>query len=150
MTVGLLLDCDEQVANHLFSAYNQPQFKYDRAIGIVKDNSLVGTVLFHYWNGSNVEISYYGKGTMTAGIIRYLAKFAIKSFNPARLTVMTSKRNRRFIRSLQRLGFKLEGAQRRYYGSDDTNRNVGVRFVMFRERLAELAGLMDEESTKCS
>lgn len=149
MSVGLLMDCDEQVANHLYTLYNQPKYKYDRALGLVKDGTLVGTVLFTNWNGSNIEVSYYGKNTMTAGIIRALAQFGIKHFNPSRATVITSKRNKRFMKALQRLGFRLEGTQRCYYGHEDTNRNTGVRFVMFRDRINELAGL-SQGTTQCS
>src|SRR5271170_6237073 len=127
MSIGVLIGSDDQVAQHFLLPRGQTFFKFDRAVGLIKDGKLVGTVLFHGWNGANVEISYYGVHTMTAGIIRFLARFAINEFKPSRLTAITSKRNKRFIRSLQRLGFKLEGAQRCYYGADDCNRNTGVR-----------------------
>lgn len=151
MTVGLLVDCDEQVAQHFSASYGVPLFKYDRALGLIRDGKLVGTVLFSNWNGYHVELSYYGKKTMTAGVIRALAQYGIKHFNPSRATVITSKRNKRFIRALMRIGFKLEGVQRRYYGADDTNRNAGVRFVMFRDRIEEIAGVTPSEgTTQCS
>lgn len=150
MSVGLLLDSDDLVAQHLFNAYQQPHYKYDRALGIIRDGDLIGTVLLHNWNGHNVEISYYGKSTMTAGIIRFLAQFIVKTFDPARLTGVVNKRNKRYIRSLTRLGFRLEGTQRCYYGKEDCNRNTGVRLVMFRARIDELARSRAEGTQKCS
>lgn len=147
MPTGLLFDCDVAVADWLFRTYNQPQFKYDRALGLMEDGNIIGAVMFHNWNGANVEVSYYGKNTMRVGVIRMIARFIIHVFDPSRLTVMTSKRNRHYIRSLQKFGFKLEGTQKRYYGKRDTIRNVGVRFVMFRDQIDSVAKL---EITKIS
>lgn len=141
MSTGLLFDCDETVAQHLFTSYGWKPFKYDRAVGLISNGKLQGAVLFHCYNGSNVELSYYGNATMTSGVVRTIARFIIHTFNPSRLTVLTSKRNKRFIRSFQRLGFKLEGTQQRYYGARDCNRNTAVRFVMFRERIDVIARL---------
>ena len=148
MSIGLLVGSDELVAAHFLQPRGQEFFKYDRALGIVKDGELVGSVLFHGWNGANLELSYYGKGTVTAGLFRWIACFIMQEFNPARLTVVTSKRNRRLIRSLQRLGFKIEGVQRCYYGEPDCNRTAGLRFVAFKEKIAAVARIGDTEDTK--
>lgn len=139
MSTGLLFDCDVQVAQYLFTSYGWPPFKYEHAIGLLVDGQLQGSIILHGYNGSNLELSYYGKGTMTAGVVRTIARYIIFTFNPSRLTVMTSKRNKRYIRSFQRLGFRLEGTQHRYYGQRECNRNTAVRFVMFRERIEAIA-----------
>lgn len=142
MAAGLLFECDEAVANWLFEKYKWPRYKYDRAVGIIdKDSQLVGAVLFQNWNGNDVHISYYGHRTMSLGIIRCLARFTLLTFNPSRLTAVTSKRNRQFIRALQKIGFGIEGTQRCYYGPEDNRRNTGVRFVMFRAKMERLAKL---------
>jgi RimJ/RimL family protein N-acetyltransferase len=86
-----------------------------------------------------VEVSYYGKGTMTPGIIKCIARILISTFKVARVTVTVSRKNRRFMKALRKLGFGIEGVQRRFYGPIDSVRNTGVRLVMFRERLEELA-----------
>ena len=117
----------------------------DAAIGIVEpDGRLVGAGLYQNWNGSNLEGSYYGKKTLTPGIVRALIKGAL-AFDPSRLTVVTSKKNRKLIRALQRIGFCLEGAQHRYYGKRDCPRNTGVRLVMFRETMDRIAGIRDDQ-----
>lgn len=141
MSTGLLFDCDDQVVAYIQKNWNWNAFKYDRALGLIVNGVLKGAVLFHCYNGSNVELSYYGNGTMTAGIVRCLARFILTAFNPSRLTVLTSKRNKRYIRSFQKLGFRLEGIQRCYYGHRDCNRNAAVRFVMFRSRISDIANL---------
>ena len=43
MTVGLLVDCDELVAKHFLEPRGQTYFKYDKALGLIKDGVLVGT-----------------------------------------------------------------------------------------------------------
>ena len=138
MSNGLLFHNDELVAQYLFAKYHLIPMKYDQAVGILVEGDLSGAVLFHGWNGFNVELSYYGEWTMTPGIIRCLARILVSTFKVSRVTVTVSQRNRKFIRSLQKLGFALEGVQRRFYGSQDTRRTTGVRLVMFRERLEQL------------
>jgi len=143
---GLLLDHDEAVGAYLFASHEQSPMKFDRAIGLIsKEGKLAGAVLFHNWNGANVEISYYGANTMTPGVVRFLSRFVIAVFDPSRLSATVSKRNRSFIRSMQRLGFRMEGAQRCYYGKQDCIRNTGVKLVMFRSRLDELAGYAQQK-----
>lgn len=142
MKSGLLFDHDAAVAAILFSSYKQKEFKYDRCIGIIDPTGkITGAILLHDYNGNNVELSYYGEKTLSAGIVRCLAQFIVCTFDPSRLTVITSKRRKTLMRSLQRFGFKLEGTQRCYYGKKDIVKNVGVRFVMFREGLDKLAKL---------
>lgn len=137
---GLLLGDDACVAAWAFRTHQFRPTPFDSAVGIVDpDGRLVGAGLFQNYNGSNVEFSYYGRRTLTWGIVRGLFKIAM-AFDPSRLTVVTAKKNRKLIRALQRIGFRLEGAQRRYYGMRDCARNTGVRLVMFREEMDKIAG----------
>ena len=145
---GLLLGDDARVAAWAFRTYQFRPTPFDSAIGVVEpDGRLVGAGLFQNYNGANVEFSYYGRRTLTAGIIRALFRVAA-AFDPSRLTVVTAKKNRRLIRALQKIGFKLEGAQRRYYGTRDCARNTGVRLVMFREQIDAIAGAVPSRAAK--
>ena len=139
MTVGLLLHHDRQVAEYLFTNHVKPRMNYDAALGLLDDEVLVGGILLQSWNGFNVELSYYGLGTMTAGVIRCIAKILVSTLNPSRVTVTVNRKDRGMIRGLPKLGFVLEGTQRRFYGDQDIRRNTGVRFVLFREKLERLA-----------
>lgn len=142
MARGLLIGSDEAVADWLFTVYKLPRIRYDCALGVVDDQKvLVGAVMFHYWNGTNVELSYFGANTISPGIIRSLAKFTLFRFDPARLTVTISARRRQFLRAVQKIGFKPEGVQRCYYGKRDCRRNTAHRFVMFRDQIEKLARL---------
>lgn len=142
MPSGLLFGHDETVASWLFNSYGRAPLKYDKALGILSgEGVIIGAILFHGYNGANVELSYFGKGTMTLGIVRCLARFIIHEFDASRLTAVTSKKRRRLIKSFQKLGWRVEGTQRCYYGKLDNSRNTGVRFVMFREQIEKLAKL---------
>ena len=139
MSAGLLLYNDLLVAEYLFQEHVKPRMHFDNAIGIVEEGTLIGGILLQSWNGFNVELSYYGLGTMTAGVIRCIAKILVSTLNPSRVTVTVNRKDRGMIRGLPKLGFVLEGTQRRFYGDQDIRRNTGVRFVLFREKLERLA-----------
>jgi len=139
MSTGLLIGHDEAIWQWLSSKDNQVFERFYRCLGIIKNDVLSGAILFNGWHGANVELSYYGEKTMTLGIVRSICTYAITEFDVARLTCVTSKRNKRLMKSLQKLGFRLEGMQRCYYGKKDCNRNTGVRFVLFREGVERLA-----------
>jgi RimJ/RimL family protein N-acetyltransferase len=140
MPNGLLIGEDQLVANWMFDTFHVFRSHVDAAIGILSnEGKIVGAAVFQNFNGSNVELSYYGPKTLTLGIVRALAKATLAAFNANRVTVVTSQRNRIFMRGLVKMGFKLEGHQRCYYGREDTKRNNGVRFVMFRDTIDSLA-----------
>ena len=147
MSNGLLVGEDEIISNWAFSTFNIFKAPVNQAVGILnKDGKLVGAILFQNFNGVNIELSYYGPRTLSCGIIRAIARITVGCFNAARLTVVTSKRNKRLMQALLKIGFKLEGNQRCYYGHEDTPRNTGVRFAMFRPRLNELAEIKTENA----
>lgn len=141
MPNSLVIGDDDRIAAWVFQAYRINPFKYNRVYGVMsQDRILVGAIILHNFNGANLELSYYGTNTLSAGIVRALSRMALTEFNPSRCTLVISKRNKRLMRSLDRFGCKLEGVQRRYYGHIDMNRNTGVRFVLFKEQIEVLAG----------
>jgi hypothetical protein len=139
MTKGLLLDCDELVAGWAFATYNRFPMHVDRALGVVDNDQLVGAVLFTSYNSVNAELSYYGKNTVTVGIIRAVAKVALYELRLARCTVIVPKRPSFLLKKLTKFGFRYEGVQRRHYGPTDSARHTGCRFVVFREDMEKLA-----------
>lgn len=136
---GLLLDCDEQVAAWAFKTYNRFPQHVDRALGIVDNGELVGAALFTSYNSMNVELSYYGKNTVTPGIARALARFGLYELHLARCTVIVPKRPSFLMKKLVKFGFRYEGVQRRHYGPTDSPKHTGCRFVVFREDIEKLA-----------
>lgn len=148
MSIGLLFECDDAVANWQANLVGGLPCKYNKVVGLIDSSgALVGAVSFYNWNGANIELGYHGENTLRPGIVRCLARYAIATFDPARATVVTSKRNRRLIRSLQKIGWRLEGVSRCYYGKRDCNKNAGVRLVLFRDALDKLAGIQNAYDT---
>jgi len=138
VSLGLLIGEDELVSLWAFEKFKIFKMPVNMAIGVITpEGKIVGAALFQNFNGYNVELSYYGPKTLKLGIVRALFQTALFTFKATRLTVVTSQRNRAFMRGLQKIGFRLEGHQRCYYGVDDNKRNTGVRFVMFRKQLID-------------
>ncbi len=139
MTKGLLLDADEFVADWAFKTYGKVPIKIDRALGIIENNQIVGAALFHGYNSMNAELSYYGRGSVTVGIVRALARIALYELRLARCTVIVPKRPSYLLKKLPaKFGFRYEGVQRRYYGPTDSARHTGCRFVLFREDIEKM------------
>jgi RimJ/RimL family protein N-acetyltransferase len=140
VTLALLINEDSIVASWAYQKFDVFPIPVHKAFGVLdtEKHELVGAALFQNYIGTNVDLSYYGPKTITLGIIRNLAKAAL-DMGISRGTVITSKRNRRFIKGLLKIGFKFEGAMRFFYGHEDNNKNTAVRFVIFRPGLEKLA-----------
>ncbi len=136
---GLLIDADAYVANWAYSTYNKVPMHVDRGIGIVEDGQLVGAALFTCYNTMNADFSYYGRMTLTPGIVRSLARIALYELRLSRCTVIVPKRPAYLLKKLHKFGFRYEGVQKRFYGPTDASKYVGCRFVAFREDLEKLA-----------
>jgi len=140
MPLGILVDQDHYVASWAYETFKGMAHNVDKALGIVDSKgTIVGAALFQNFNGANVELSYYGPRTLTSGIVRIIARMALGHFNASRLTVVTSQRNKRLIKACLKIGFRLEGIQRCFYGHDDNKKNTGVRLVAFRDALSKVA-----------
>jgi hypothetical protein len=147
MRCGLLFGADQVVADWAFAQFGYKPSKFDKAVGVIRcdTQALVGDGLFQCYNGNDVQFSYYGRATLSAGIVRAMARIAVVDFDVSRATIVTSRRNKSLVRFLGRTGFRLEGAMRCFYGRVDAPRNTGLRFVIFRPELARLAGLATAE-----
>lgn len=147
MKHGLLFGADALVAQWAWSAHNYLPTQYNKAVGVIRtdNHELVGAALYQAYNGNDLQFSYYGRATLSLGLVRALARIAITDFDVSRATIVTSRKHKSLIRWLQRSGFRLEGAMRCYYGRVDAPRNTGLRFVIFRSELARLAGLAPKQ-----
>lgn len=140
MTKGLLLDADDVVALWAFTTHNKVPLKVDRALGILENNQIVGAALFSNCNSMNADLSYYGKSTLTPGIVKALSRIALYELCLTRCTVIVPKRPAYLLRKLGNglFGFRYEGVQRRYYGPTNSDKHTGCRYVLFREDMEKL------------
>lgn len=93
------------------------------AIGIEKDGSLIGGFVYNNYNKHNIEISWYGPGTLQRHILRAaFYNYPFAQLNVLRLTAATKRSNKLVCRLLPRLGFTYEATLKNYFGpakSDD-------------------------------
>lgn len=128
---GLLFGHDRSVAAWCWNEFKLTPMPIDAAVGIVRNNVLIGAAIYQNYSGFNVELSYYGPHTFSAGIARALAQFTVARFNVDRLTMRTNRKNSSILKMFHRFGFKFEGVQHRYYGPFGD----AAVFVLFREDL---------------
>lgn len=138
MPRGLLINSDAYVADWAFKTTNRVPVLVDRAIGVVDKGQLVGAALFTSYNSANAELSYYGRNTISLGIVRALARIALYELRLARCTVIVPKRPAYLLRKLPKFGFRYEGVQHRFYGHTNHPRHTGCRFVAFKEDIEKL------------
>jgi len=134
---GLLFGHDVAVAQWTWNEFRLTPMPINAAIGIVREKHLIGAAIFQNFSGFNVELSYYGPQTFSAGIAKTLARYVVERFNVDRLTMRTNRKNASILKMFQRFGFKFEGLQHRYYGPFGD----AAVFVLFREDLERIAGL---------
>lgn len=115
--MNLLFGHDKTVADWVSKKQGKPLRNWHHAVGILdKDGLLIGCASFHDFNGSNIEICYFGPGSPTASIARGLMRFAFEGLKVSRVTARTPRANKRIIQALPAFGFKMEGVMKHYYG----------------------------------
>ena len=131
-----VLGHDVEVAAWAFGTFNFAPTPFCMAVGIAeREKGLVGAFLFHAHNGPDVEVSYYGPGTMTPEIVKGIAKIAVEQLGVSRITARTSRDNH-LRKSIHKLGFEFEGVRKCGYGED----HDALMYGLYGKNLAKLAG----------
>lgn len=131
---------DKEVAAWAFEKTKTHPMMYNMTVGIVNDDDILcGAFMFTGYNGSEMEVHYYGPGTLKRKILKEIFIFALKVFNVNRLTVRTRKPS--MARGVEKLGAVYEGKMRRVYGPSDGEEHAATQYVFYRERMEEIAGL---------
>ena len=127
------------VINNMFAdwaqQYGYASTNFDMAVGIVDGDMIVGAAMFHAWNGPDIELSYYGKNSLTPGVAKGLAQIAVDGFGVSRVTARTARNNKIVTRGIKKLGFEYEGIRKHGYGEQDA-----VMYGLYGTKLAKLAG----------
>lgn len=130
-----LYNNDPAVARWTFEKFQIKPTSYEMAMGIIDNGELVGSVIWHAYNGNDIEISYYGPKTMTLGLARTCARIAVDYFGVSRVTARTAKNNKAMTRGVRKIGFEYEGIRHNAYGEHDA-----VMYGLYGKNLARLAG----------
>ena len=137
---SLITGRDHEVVQWAFAVTNSRPMLYNMAVGIVNENGfLCGAFMFTGYNGSDMEVHYYGPGTLKRRILKDIFIFALKMFKVNRLTVRTRKES--MSRGVKKLGAVYEGSMRRVYGPSDGDEHKAEQWVFYRERMEEICGL---------
>lgn len=139
---GLLFGHDLPVATWTWNQFRLTPMHINAAIGIVRNHHLIGSAIFQNYSGYDVELSYYGPQTFSAGIAKTLARYTIERFNVDRLTMRTNRKNVSIIKMFHRFGFKFEGVQHRFYGPFGD----AAVFVLFKEQLERIGGMAKRDA----
>lgn len=131
----LLYGHDPMIAMWTEANFGVPPRKYDMAVGIIEDDQIVGSVMWHAYRGTDIEISYYGPKTMTLGIARQCARVAVEHFGVSRVTARAAKSNKVMTRGVKKIGFEYEGIIHAGCGNSDA-----VMYGLYGKNLVRLAG----------
>ena len=82
------------------------------------DGVLIGGAVFSGYSGANIDVTIYGPRAMTRAAMRAGFGYVFGQLRCERLTARCKRSNASMRRLIDRLGFKYEGAQRRYWGPD--------------------------------
>ncbi len=133
----LMLGHDYEVARWATDKYAAGLAPYIQAMGIVDgEGNIRGAATLHDFNGSNVELCYWGPWTVTRGIARQIAMVCFYGLKACRVSCRTPRGNKIVARHLPKLGFRYEGLARHYYGP--TKQHDAIMFGMTLEDAARL------------
>lgn len=132
---------DERVGRWMFETSGSQPIQFNMAVGLEENGELVGGVMFTGFNSSDVEIHFYGPGTLTRRVVRLIFGLALMHFNVNRVTVRTRKQH--MSRGVLKLGAIHEGTVRRLYGPSDEACHAGEQYAFFRETIVKLSGLKE-------
>lgn len=140
----LAAGADDMVAEWAFRTTKTHPMLYNAALGVVDGaRNLRGAVIFTGFNGSEVEVHYYGPGTLKRNILKEIFIFALKVLGVNRMTVRTRKAS--MARGVQKLGALYEGRMRRVYGPSDGEEHAAAQYVFLREDMERVAGLGEKK-----
>ena len=112
---SILIGADEFVAGLVASHIPHMQgksFGHFTALGVVRDETLIGGVVYHGYLGHDCQVSIWiDRATFMPW--RALFEYPFGQLNCERITAVVGKRNKRSRRLVEKLGFKLEGVHRK-------------------------------------
>ncbi len=88
------------------------------AIGFSRGDIIYSAIVFQHWSGADIELTVAGDD-LPRSLLREAGRYAFDVLKCARVTFRTPPDNTAAIIAMGRLGGRLEGTQRRFYGDRD-------------------------------
>ncbi len=114
----LLFGHDETVAKWVAGRLNGQFYGVVLAVGIIADDGgpLLGGAVLHSHTKTDVELSVYAPGMVSAKLIKVLSSYAFHKLKVERATVRVRRRDKHIRSALPKLGWHEEGMLRHLYG----------------------------------
>lgn len=117
------------------------------ALALVSDaGEFRAGVIYNNFEARNVcmHVSIHPGGRLTPAFIRAAFDYPFNQLGKERVTALCSRRNKKAVRFVRRLGFQYEGCLRRYYGHTDMMvygllRDEAMKKGLIAEQKMELA-----------
>ena len=142
--IRVILDEGGVGADWCFKSAGSIPVQYNASLCVLDGDVLKGGILFTGFNGSEVEVHFYGPGTLKRHVLKTIFAVALQYFKANRLVVRTRKES--MSRGVKKLGAVFEGLQRRVYGPTDSRDHTAEVWVFFRERMAEIVGMTENQA----
>ena len=88
------------------------------AMGVIRDNKIIGQILFQNYTGANVDMHLYTPGCFSKNIINLVYSYMFNELSCKRVTAKVLPTNEKLLQLLPRLGFVYEYTQEQYYNID--------------------------------
>lgn len=114
---------DERVVRFVSAMVGRGLFPPFTTLGIERRGEVVGGVIFNCFTGADVHVTVAGKG-WTAGFMGEVGDYVFRQLGCSRMTAITEQPRVAFI--AQRLGGRVEGTLRDYFGPGRDAQIIGI------------------------
>lgn len=115
----LLTGHDDAVAHVVGAGLQQRIEPPYTALGIVRNNTIVGGYVLNDFNGANVELTAYAPRMLWPSHLRVIAQYAFGTLGCRRISARARRDNKPSIRTLIKAGFAWEGVLKGYFPQGD-------------------------------
>lgn len=107
------------IAGYFFRNTGYPITGPYLAMGWIKNDQIVGQVIFNDYTGANIEIHLHAPNILNKKTVKDVFKYVFETLKCERLTAKPYCTNKNLLQILTRLGFEYECTQERYYKDGD-------------------------------
>ena len=105
------------------------------AMGFIRNNALVGQVIFDNFTGANIDIHIHCPTCFTRSTIKSVYNYVFNFKKAERLSAKPFHTNEKLLQLLPRLGFEYEYTQERYFKEDSGEIFDAVNFKLLKKNI---------------
>lgn len=81
-----------------------------------KEGTLIGAAVLHDHTKYDVELTYFGKGTLSLDMCKAIAWLSFMRGNVLRVSICVPRKKKRLRVGFEKIGWKYEGIKHQYFG----------------------------------